>query len=315
MKNSYISKTLISISMLSMIIVGCGKDNNKEFFKVKLDNLTPSASVSSNELEYKFHGKYENCSYKTTSDNWILHKDQKLSDLEVLKDDKNCKLNLTKVEIGTGDNIQTYEYNDTKANTLKETAEDYIKFFDKENSNNINVKISMTPIDFSAAPAITIKIATLTEIMNEIKTENLVYIDSISSLSINSANPPDYTIDASKLTTKFDKLGKAHFGGDLDFTLKNGGKKASKYFILANDLNLTDYNKINEFFTNQSNAAHMKTSGANSDKITIAKEEIENLTSGIKTAKAQSLNLKVVLVNTENGINSYAVHKINLKRS
>ncbi|BBH54478.1 hypothetical protein [Fluviispira sanaruensis] len=314
MKKRYISKTLISISMISMIIVGCGKDNKREVYKVKLENVN-SASLSMNIADYRLHGTYVNCFDKEDNSSWILQSDVGASSLEVAKDDTACKLNLTKVEIGTGNSSKSYNYSDPASNTLNLFKSDSIKFSDNVNAKVIYITAVMTPDNYSAEPSIEIKI-TESHHTNpvELTPDKLVYLKG-NSLSVIGISSPEYTFTSTNLNIKFLATGFPYFFSDLVFTVKNGGQKASSYFILVNDTVATgDYKALDDFHKKPQNAARIKSISPSADTFSISKAEINSLIQKINTQKPQNFELKIVLVNTQDGKSSYNVDTIKIKK-
>ncbi|WP_338636104.1 hypothetical protein [Spirobacillus cienkowskii] len=293
----------------SYLFFGCGNrtsssSNNRSDI---IDTVTFSAKLSKDNIgdskiddnSLNIIGKYYGCFGKVDNSEWNLSKNS--GNLVFLKDDKNCKIKFSKIQVKNDKEVENYIING-ESDFIGESYQDKpIEFvFSSEKKFYVLAKIS--PLDLSSEPTISVSIFEKNLNKNDIHAKLNIQEDSVNvmmpSLKLLNIFQPDYKLKEKNLLPIKGSSNNVLYDGDLIFESKNVPSKF--YIIVPGNEDTSSDDKVNALINaaKTNNSYQIINSELGKNEVSIPLKYIAHYAQfPNKLEKSDKLDAKIIFVN------------------
>ena len=336
----YICLSLVSLLSIPLVM-SCkrggsgGQDRYTETFDpVSVGHVSASLNVE-NIIEntydkikintFVLKGTYHGCFGREENEEWYLE-DNSEQRLLIKKDDLNCKLKITSFQIKdkqSGKVMANYTLHGNNEHLANDYSTKYMTFDLSANAAGFSPKLysvaKISPNNFSTNPLITVVISdSLEKVTDFAKTyDNIEIFEPLidSSRNIKFNYVPIYSINLDGLKISSDpKSHKTFYTGTILFKPQQN-KNAQKYIIASNTDDLSSYEKVAKYFSDNSGRV-VDINGSENVEITGEKARIIGKLA-IVLPLNQVTTFKVIFAKSLDeapNFYSYSVNTINIKK-
>ncbi len=293
----------------SYLFIGCGNrtsssSNNRSDI---IDTVTFSAKLSKDNIgdskiddnSLNIIGKYYGCFGKVDNSEWNLSKNS--GNLVFLKDDKNCKIKFSKIQVKNDKEVENYIING-ESDFIGESYQDKPIEFAFSSEKKFYVLAKISPLDLSSEPTISVSIFEKNLNKNDIHAKLNIQEDSVNvmmpSLKLLNIFQPDYKLKEKNLLPIKGSSNNVLYDGDLIFESKNVPSKF--YIVVPGNEDTSSDDKVNALINaaKTNNSYQIINSELGKNEVSIPLKYIAHYAQfPNKLEKSDKLDAKIIFVN------------------
>jgi hypothetical protein len=282
-------------------------------FSAKLNKeINGDSKIDDNYLNIT--GKYYGCFGKIDNSEWNLSKNG--GNLIFLKDDKNCKIKFSKIEIKNDQLVENYIIQG-ESDFIGESYQDKPIEFAFSTEKKFYVLAKISPLDLSREPTISVSIFENNRNKNDLNEKLIVQEDStnimVPSIKFINILQPDYTLKENKSRLIKNSSNYVLYTGNFIFeSIKTPSKF---YFVVPGNEDVSNEERVNDLINSakEKNSIKMISSEIGKKDVEISLAYIANYANlPNKIEKNDKLNAKIIFVNEHEAPIGYVCQIFNL---